>query len=269
MYYSPDGKSWLSTLYATSNNTSINLSYVGAKFLFSISATTSTVAHSSDGITWTNTTLVMNTGTGKPAFDGTNYYVAGSAGKVARTTDFSSWTITTPSNSTHTYVAAAFGNGTLVLAGNDGVIVTSTNSGSTATIRTSGATAVINDVVWDSVNSVFIAVTRGAGPIVITSPDGITWTDRTPSGYNGDTRGLATSNGVTIGIQSSNTSHVYSTDGTTWTRYNPLLENILQIAANSTEFIGYTGTGANNKYFAISPTKSKLLFQKISVNTAS
>jgi hypothetical protein len=70
-------------------------------------------------------------------------------------------------------------------------------------------------------NGLFVAVAFGGpGNRVMTSPDGINWTQRTPSANN-DWQSVAYGNGKFVAISSNGTNRVmYSTNGTSWTGVN-------------------------------------------------
>jgi len=67
-------------------------------------------------------------------------------------------------------------------------------------------------------NGLFVAVAFGGpGNRVMTSPDGINWTQRTPSANN-DWQSVAYGNGKFVAVSSNGTNRVmYSTDGISWT----------------------------------------------------
>lgn len=163
------------------------------------------------------------------------------------------WTQRTQPSPARTLYCITYGNGLFVAAGTDGKIVTSTD-GITWTNQTSGYSFEFDAITYgngiyvavtqDASNSIFTstdgvtwtknltvslrlwAVAYGGGLFVaagndgalITSPDGLTWTNRT-SGFTSGQRcsGVAYGNGTWIVVNEHTTNISTSTDGVTWT----------------------------------------------------
>ncbi len=119
-------------------------------------------------------------------------------------------------------VAANTSGSTVVVVGSfsgaTSNVYTSTDGGATWAFKVTPTTASLYAVTWDATNKQFVAA--GLNGTIITSPDGINWTDRSITGATLDIRGIDEHNGllVGVGIDYSGTSMaVYSIDaGATW-----------------------------------------------------
>jgi hypothetical protein len=73
-------------------------------------------------------------------------------------------------------IAVQPGGTNVVAVGDGGVILLRAGTGGTFVPQVSGVTTQLNDVAWDAIVSVFVAV--GNGGVILTSPTGVTWTPR-------------------------------------------------------------------------------------------
>ncbi len=148
---------------------------------------------------------------------------------VATSADMQTWAYKDISAGTPDFylgVAANSNGSTIVVAGEfvDAYanvlsnIYTSTDGGATWAFKATPTTQTLYAVAWDATNSQFVATGRSG--TIITSPDGITWTDRSIAGATLDINGIAENNGLLVGVGTDfgGTSRaVYSTDaGVTW-----------------------------------------------------
>ena len=138
------------------------------------------------------------------------------------------WTLRT-SAAANRWRGVAYGNGKFVAVGEVGTgnrAMWSTNG-----INWTAAVTATPDKNWQSVcygNGQFVAVASGVGNVagqgtVMTSPDGITWTNRTVSfGLSRTWRSITYGNGLYVAVAStpSATDVMTSPDGITWTLRN-------------------------------------------------
>jgi hypothetical protein len=106
----------------------------------------------------------------------------------------------------------AYGNGMLLIVGENGVIITSPD-GITWTTRTSGTSIHLYGVAYG--NGMFVAVGGLAGGGIITSPDGITWTTRA-AGTSKTPQNIVYGNGMFVTVGGDG-NILTSPNGITWT----------------------------------------------------
>jgi photosystem II stability/assembly factor-like uncharacterized protein len=144
-------------------------------------------------------------------YDGFRFVVLGVDGSITTSTDTETWEVATVVGGTPNMLA--YGANVYVVVGNTGEIYTNTSSGVTAawTSQTSGVGADLYGVSY--VNGMFIVV--GAGGILLTSPDGATWTQQTSNAGGNALRDVAYGAGVYVAVGDVDTI-VSSTDATNW-----------------------------------------------------
>ena len=154
------------------------------------------IAGSTDGVTWTASQLGSNQQAYAGIWDGSMFLLAG---KDYTFTDPKGWLgcVFTSTTGTGTWTrlifsgsvlnGIAYAGGVYVAVGDNGTIRRSTN-GTAWTLITSGTTSTLNSVAYGGGRFVTVGyASAGSGtPIVLTSPDGITWTNTT-SGSGLDT----------------------------------------------------------------------------------
>ena len=154
--------------------------------------------------------------------DGNTTYVAvgevdSGAASISRTTDptTSPWTSAIANPKAFALNSVAFGNSTWVAVGDydgsDAYIVTSSNGLAPWTERSNSCVNNMIDVVWCEGFSLFVAVDSAGS--TYTSPDGITWTARTPGVTVGST--LCYLPGVGVNGRLVADSYHYTDDGIT------------------------------------------------------
>lgn len=142
-------------------------------------------AHSPDGIHWTSGQFASNEHMAGIAHDGTKFiavgqtYNSGWVGLIKTSTDGAIWTQRMSGGPPLAKVASS--GSVSVAVADDGVILRSTN-GVSWNAAVSGTTSDLTDVTWG--NGVFVATGRenklsSGNTIILTSPDGATWTNRT------------------------------------------------------------------------------------------
>lgn len=110
-------------------------------------------------------------------------------------------------------------NGTIFIAvGESGTIVTSSLPSSSWISRTSGTSAELRGIAWSPTLSLFCVVGGTSGPVILTSPDGIVWTSRTPA--SGLTENIIDVcwNGTVLCAIGNNDEIQTSSDGINWTQ---------------------------------------------------
>ena len=214
---SPDGITW--TRHATTLSNLVDIVWDGTHF---IAPSNGSVYSSTDGSNWTDlgdpgVSLV----TGGIIWDGSQFVGVGQTGFIATSDDGLNWTTQT-SNTTEGLRSIASNNSQYVAGGYVGRILTSPNATDWSSPLPTAAVArrTLSDIVWNG--SRFVAVgglnssNLGANDgVIVTSPDGDTWTSRTTGGeqpilnviWNGSQL-LAVGWGSTI---------LTSPDGVTWT----------------------------------------------------
>ncbi|AGF55774.1 chitobiase/beta-hexosaminidase C-terminal domain-containing protein [Clostridium saccharoperbutylacetonicum] len=174
---------------------------------------------SSDGVNWKH--ALVNGDFTSIAFDGTNYFTAGSTGAsdgaIYKSTDYSDWTmLQIPLNKGINGIA--YGNGKYVAVGNTasngkGTILKSTDGtswtlGSSPNNEQSGLCSITYG------NNMFVAV--GSNLSIITSTDGENWTSRKYDNATYTLRSVAFINEKFVAC-GDNGKVFYSDDGTAWT----------------------------------------------------
>lgn len=137
------------------------------------------------------------------------YYTNATGQNLANT---SLWTSVTTSG---TWNGMAFGNGTLILVGTFGNYAYSTSNTAITGTGTAGSNQ-FNKIIWVSSLSLFVAV--GAAGTIYTTPDGVTWTQRT-SNVTGALYDVIWNGTIMVAVGGSGCVTT-SPDGVTWTKRN-------------------------------------------------
>jgi hypothetical protein len=162
-------------------------------------------------------------------YGGGKFVAVGWSGKVATLSDGDNWTTGTTANRSD-WNSVTYGGGTFVAVssnGNGTQQVVSSSDGINWDTRTINGTGVWSSVTYG--NGIFVAVGT-TGPLrVITSPDGITWTNQTSPGSPGPYWNDVTfGNGTFVAVAYGGTGDrvMTSTNGTTWTSRTAPAENV-------------------------------------------
>ncbi len=117
----------------------------------------------------------------------------------------------------------------------------------------SRTTTIINNwtsLIWADTLNLFIAVANsGTGNRVMTSPDGITWTNRTSAADN-NWNSLAWGNNILVSVSNSGTTNrvMTSTNGITWTiRTTPNSNDWNAVTYGNGLFVAVSSTGTGNR----------------------
>ena len=220
-YSTNDGANWT---YANNINTTLNLGKAayGSNTIIIVrsEATSNNFIKSTDfGLTWSNSNIGgPTTNYGSIAYGNSKFIAIQTGGANAtigkRTTDLgNSWSNITLANA-YLWRGMAYGNGKWVAiseytsANNRGSATVSTDDGNTWT------TTLLGNVRWESIgyaNGVFIATNADDGNI-ITSTDGISWSNTTIAGFTGasTTLGVAFNSKENLVVLSTTGSNVAS-----------------------------------------------------------
>jgi len=179
-----------------------------------VSSTTGAVL-STDGITWTPTTLATSGSTVNSGLEYGNgrWSMLTTGSSYQYSTDGITWTfgyLASPANKT--WQAMAFGNSVFVGTGSSTNLSAHSTDAITWTTGTMPSSGNWYGLAFG--NGVFVAI-RQSSDAAATSTDGLTWTART-SVASAAWYKLAFGNGVFVAV--SNVSAQYSTDGITWTQ---------------------------------------------------
>ncbi len=219
---STDGITW--TPYVASSLSALlpsALLFANSTWVMTFSNSTSVIAYSADGITWSTTTYTA----GNPLLSlayGAGLFVAVGSGasgfNVMTSPDGITWTTRPGVNTAMQGVAYSSSLGLFAAVGTN--FVTTSPDGITWTTRAAASAATWFGVVWDATNSLFISANNnGASNQIMTSPDGITWTIRATDSAVAGWKYLTTNAGVTVGglaAASTPGNILRSADGVTW-----------------------------------------------------
>ena len=242
-------------IYASGASTPARLGIGSAGQVLTVSGGIPSWATPSSGVTiYTQrmTAGVNGTSFNSIAYNGSNLWIAaGQSGKLFSSSNGTSWTSRTSGFGTSEILNVAFGNGIFVAVGVSGLMSTSTD-GITWTVRTSAfGTAQINHVAY--LNGLWVAVGNqiSSGFGISTSTDAITWTARTASGSatNGANMvAFANSQYVIVGNGAGGNSAAFSSNGTSWTSFNPTAGTALFYVTYINNY-WYVMAGTNIYYF--------------------
>ena len=207
---------------------------------------------SSDGITWNPQTNPIATGAMEGVCYGNNLFVAvgwssGPVPRIITSPDAVTWTSRSSGIASGYLSGVVYGNNTYVAVGT-GVILTSSN-GTTWNSQTGAGTNELQDVAY--ANGLFVAVGGNsslADPVLLTSPDGSSWTPRTVGSPGaGRLIGVTYSNGlwVAVGSATGGSGQIYtSSDAITWTSSTSgTVSNITSVTYANGEFVAVGDTG--------------------------
>ena len=255
-YYltSPDGVTWTQRQWPNMvlNAGPNSMIWDGSKFVAPMYMDTA-VYTSADGTNWTRYSVSNSYGT--IAYGNGRYVMAAEAGKIAYSTNGTSWTETTISWPDSYTNAVSFGDGVFVLASTESdAAAYSTDGVAWTSVKLPGVGRfwhTLKPSAGDTVPSGKIIIAGYASLILESSDSGVTWsTFHVPSTYSG---GTATySNGVFLGAAGSASTYTFiSNDGINWSRqtmpssqtwvagaYNPTTKKYV-FAAKNTSTIAY------------------------------
>jgi hypothetical protein len=201
--------------YATPTNASWSSVAYGNSLFVAVAASTSTVATSPDGITWSIRVLpVVATWTSVTYGNGL-FVLVGNGTAFATSTDGITWTQRTAPVSAN-WSSVTYGNNLYVAVSiSASTIAASSPDGITWTQRTLPVATNWSSVTYG--NNVFVAVTATSSTVAASSADGITWTQRTLP-VTASLTSVTYGNSLFVGVSSGSTVAVSSPDGITWTQ---------------------------------------------------
>jgi len=136
--------------------------------------TKSVVLRSLDGVTWSDVTPSGSTESIYGVTSGNNIIIiVGDNGTIFTSTNGSNWVNVSSGSDNLTNIIYADDLGLFVAIGELGVILTSSDDGVTWTSQSSGTSVNLNDIIWNSTDSLFTIV--GDNNVVLQSDDGVTW----------------------------------------------------------------------------------------------
>ena len=215
---SPDGQTWTKRDSGTAGALS-GIVFGGGKYV-AVSSTFGMVHSSTNGADWTNV-LVANFNA--VAYDGSQYVAVGNGGAVRTSPDALVWATRVAASTAPALRGVAAGAGALVAVGDTGLIIRSSDAGVTwapPTVPTSVGVATITFRAVIFAGGQFVAIGQDQigqvlSTVIVTSPDGITWTRRDVP-YTQSARAI-TYTGSRYIVGGGTSTILTSTDAITWT----------------------------------------------------
>ena len=217
------------------------------------SGTNNKVMTSPDGITWTSRSSALDTNSWQSVTFGNNLFVAvavfAATGKRVMTSpDGINWTMVgnTPN---YNWVSVAYGNNlwVAVAAGGSYRHMVSSSGGGGWTAGYTTATYSWQCVTYG--NNLFVAVSSTNR--VMTSPDGISWTQRTSASLpNNDWRSVTYGNGLFVAVAASGSNNrvMTSSNGINWTSQTSAADNYWEsVTYGDGLFVAVASSGTNNR----------------------
>ena len=208
----------------------------------------SVVLSSSDGINWTAQHSSPDRNFRDLAASPTQTVVIGDAGIIESSANLQQWNNHTSGTLNNLSDLVSTGN-LLVAVGSNGEILTSQNGRSWAS-RSSGVATDLTAVTWTGSTLVAVGGNQiptpdglsqtGSGGIILTSPDGITWTNQTPEGSLGLIRDVTWTGSQLIAVGSSGLI-LTSVDGSSWTTQNSGTDRWLNAVSSNNDLIVIAG----------------------------
>ena len=182
------------------------------------------------------------------AANGSRLVAIDTSGSWVSSDDGTTWGPHTSFGSYWAMQGIAWGNNNWVAVGNASTVATST-TGTAWTIQdlSSLPSYDLYDAAWNG--TIFVAVGNNG---ILSSPDGVTWTDRTPLSFSGMLRGVAWGNGrfVATGL---NGAVATSTNGTVWTEQaSGMTDHLFDVAWTGSRFVAAGGKFSGSGFIAAS-----------------
>ena len=219
-YSNDDGANW-STADSPTHSDLNSVCWDGSRFIAGggFSFEVGLILTSSDGINWQRTCL----GSAQEIFcvtgNGSRSLAMGFNGRCYATDDTTSWNGSPPA-SNDDYFGAVWAGTQFVRVGNDGLIETSP-AGIAWTPRHSDPDQVLNAVEWNG--AILVAVGSDSGsilPLVLTSPDGVTWTSQDMAAFPGGGPKAITWTGSHFVACMLSSQILTSPDGVNWSTHS-------------------------------------------------
>jgi hypothetical protein len=186
------GVTW--TLRTTPDTSGIS-ALIHANDLFVYAGIGGVLATSTNATTWTSRTSGTASGINTLAYHAGLYIYAGAGGEIRSSPTGVTWTARTSGTSSILH-ASASSDTEVAIGGVGGVLVSSTN-GTAYTTRTSGTTTTIRAMVYGA--GLYVLGFNSA-TVVRTTTDLVTFNNRSISGLSGSILGLAYGNGIFVGV---------------------------------------------------------------------
>lgn len=210
---------------------------------------TNICATSTDGVTWTEHTLPI-TATWYGIGSGNGIFVALIAGsdRCYTSPDGATWTERVLPAYGSSY-AVAWNGSRFVIANASSQFWVSSDGSSWSGVSHFGGRTDWPDIVWNPTLGLF-AVPSAAGSIVLTSPDGLTWTPHSTGIVNANWARVTCKDGRFLVTSSSNYGVLYSDDGSTWINSNiaGTPTGVNDVVADNANFVAF-----DNTHFYTSP----------------
>lgn len=169
---SPDGITWtIRDALPAQSFTSITY---GNGLFVAVASWTDQYATSPDGITWTARTLPANVGWNSIAYSGERFVIVGDTTSAAYSLDGITWTLSTLPTAGF-WQMVAYGNGVFVAINQNGTVAATSPDGVTWTARVLPMDKYWRGLAHGSIG--FIVVSNDADGGILSSTDGVTWTD--------------------------------------------------------------------------------------------
>ncbi len=217
----------------------VGLTYDGASTFSGIIYT------SPDGTTWTGHSSGTSNALISINWNGTQYVAVGSLGTILTSPDANTWTAR-QSNVIGTLNKITW-DGSRYIAVGDGTIITSPDAITWTTIE-KGTSTNLHSVAWDGANR-YVAVGGGVNSdlkvviynSIVTSTDGVNWTQATTLPIHFQLNSVVYGNGVFVAVGLKGTI-LKSTDGLHWSQITPVTQHNLNSVTWSSNY---------NKFFAV------------------
>jgi len=184
---------------------------------------------STNALDWVQRTSRVGTGSDLTgvASSGTQWVALEESGGTLSSSDGLAWTYHPPTGRAFMY-GIAYGSGTFVAVGatdffwdqtKSKMVVETSTDGTTWTYQELADNGILRAVAFG--NSQFVAVGEALSPtVILTSPDGATWTRRSPGGPLRNLRAIAFANGLFVAVGDGG-KIFNSSDGENWTDVTP------------------------------------------------
>ncbi len=144
-----------------------------------------TIINSADGLTWSSAASATSETLRGVYFDGVGTWAAaGQQGTVVNSPDAAVWTQQTSGN-TNPLWGTVFAGGQWIVSGGSGRVITSPDSDVWTSVN-GGFSFTLYDIAYDDSGLYVIAGDSGAFPIILTSNDAVTWTQKPPQPSNAE-----------------------------------------------------------------------------------
>ncbi|KPU44786.1 N-acetylmuramoyl-L-alanine amidase LytC precursor [Oxobacter pfennigii] len=263
---SPDGITWQKVDVGTDTDRLTDIAYGNGKYVIAATAGdyVARIYTSEDGLSWNETAAVPHHWLYGVTYGDDGFVAVGKAGKILRSDDGENWDVITVNPMRFTLLSVVYADGKYVAAGMGsqsnypkGGIMTSDDGETWTETHTHSAYTL-----WDITNGrgTFVAVggASSGSYYICTSPDGVTWTQRSSFGSSyaqllsvnydsGIGRFIAVGSTNSGGSSGSNKAFITTSfDGISWTDRSDATKTgfrVVVIDANDSEYVAMGGAG--------------------------